>query len=355
MIDVREELVNELCMSVLPYNIDVRTLKNEFYMILDKYEIQNRCTQVSVLQQDRNEFLIKKFIIAKTVKGCTKRTIEYYSSTIPKFIEMIGKTIDDVTPDDIRRYEAVRLIKDKVTKTTVANEIRNLSSFFTWLRNEEYITRNPMIRVDRIKVEKKKMEALTEIEIEKLRSHAKDEREKVIIEVLLSTGCRVSEFANIKISDIENNRILVRGKGEKERYVYLNAKSIIAIEEYLAKRNDKNPYLLPKMVGVDKVEKRGMSQKEYHKTWEDQRNVLEDGHLDISSISAITRRLAKRAGVEQANPHKFRRTCATLALRRGMPLLQVSKMLGHESVETTQIYLDLNEDELEHAHKIYVV
>ena len=159
-----------------------------------------------------------------------------------------------------------------------------------------------------------------------------------MIELLLSTSCRVSEVAQILIEEIDGERILVHGKGEKDRYVYLNAKAQLMLERYMSERKDKSPYLFPRC----------------RDGWRNPKNI-EEGHIDMATIEQMTRKIAKRAGVERANPHKFRRTCATMALRRGMPIEQVSKMLGHEQVSTTQIYLDLTEDELALAHKKYVI
>lgn len=337
--DCREEVVNNLVMWAVRHGIEASEAKFDLYMLLNNVEITSRCTEIAELQADRNEYLIKKFLIAKQVKGCTARTISMYGTSIRQFLDRVGKNADHVTSDDIRYYMAIRLQKDKVSKVTVGNEIRCVSSFFTWLQIEEIIPRNPMAKVDRIKKRKTKKEALTEIEIEKLRLSTKDERETAIVELLLSTGCRITELINILILDIDGNKILVHGKGEKDRYVYLNVKAELALSLYLNTRNDRNPYLFP---GND------FTTNTSHVT-------IEQGHLGSGTIEHMMRELAKRAGVERANPHKFRRTCATMALRRGMPLLQVSKMLGHESVETTQIYLDLSEDELAEAHKKYVI
>lgn len=326
--DCREDVINSLCLWASEHGINVQEAKFDLYMLLNNVEITSRCTEIAEVRGDRNEMLLKKFLLAKQVKGCTQRTLEFYRCSIIAVLRQIGKTVDDITADDIRIYMAIRLRRDRVTKTTVANEIRSVSSFFTWLYVEEIIKRNPMAKVDRIKQEKTKKEALTEMEIEKLRASVITEREKAIIELLLSTGCRVTEAAQILLTEIDGDRVLVHGKGQKDRYVYLNAKASLAVETYLNTRKENSPYLFP---GHDK------------------------GHIGQGTIEMITRELAKRAGVEKANPHKFRRTCATMALRRGMPIEQVSKMLGHESVETTQIYLDLTEDALEQAHKKYVV
>lgn len=352
--DEREDLINEICQYLMPIVPDVSDAKNTLYMIMNKYEITSRCTEIAEIHEDRNEALLQKFLIAKTVKGCTPRTLEEYSKTIPKIIRTIGKTVDDISADDIRYYIAVRQKRDKISKTTAGNELRDLSSFFNWLYAEEIIRRNPMAKVDRIKKVKTKKEALTDMEIEKLRAAANGIREKMVIELLLSTGCRVSELVQILITDIEGNKILVHGKGQKDRYVYLNAKAQLFLDMYLAERSDRNPYLLPRMISVTSMRKSGLNKKTWHDWWKNPENI-DEGHTDKCAIESMTRTIARRAGVEQANPHKFRRTCATMALRRGMPIEQVSKMLGHAEIGTTQIYLDLSEDELEQAHKKYVV
>lgn len=350
----RENLINDICMQLEPYVNELGDIKNILYVVCNQYEITSRCTEVAVVDGNRNAELLKRFLTAKTVKGCTKRTIKHYGVTVKKTLEEIGKTVDEITADDIRYYMAIRQRRDHVSKTTIGNEIRSLGSFFQWLYAEEIIRKNPMLRVDRVKKEKTKKEALTDMEIERLRMYANGEREKVIIEILLSTGCRVSELVNILISDIDGNRILVHGKGEKDRYVYLNAKAMLALDVYLLSRKDRNPYLFPRRKLFNEKMLKGVKTKNIVDWWKYPENI-EDGHSDISTIAAITRKIAKKAGVERANPHKFRRTCATMALKHGMPIEQVSKMLGHEEISTTQIYLDLSEDDLALAHKKYVV
>lgn len=176
--DCREDVINSLCMWAGEHGINMQEAKCDFYMILNDAEITSRCTEIAEVQGDRNEMLLKKFLIAKQVKGCTPRTIAFYRQCIVTILLQIGKTVDDITADDIRFYMAIRLRRDKVTKTTVANEIRSLSSFFSWLYIEEIIRRNPMLKIDKIKQEKTKKEALTEMEIEKLRSAADGVKEK---------------------------------------------------------------------------------------------------------------------------------------------------------------------------------
>lgn len=338
--DVRSELIDKLSMTLADRTLSVGDLRNILYIELDGYEITSRCTEIAMLKEDRNEDLVRRFIVSKMVKGCTERTVEFYTSTMKFVLNKINKTIDDITSDDIRLYIALRKRKDGVVDTTIDNELRILRSFYSFALAEELLTKNPMLKIDNVRKERHKKDALTEEEIEKLRYQASVgtgtrqalkyiDRDVFIIELLLSTGVRVSELVGIKMNEIKGNRILVHGKGRKDRYVYMNAKAMFALERYLTKKkNENNPYLFP---------------------------GDEDGHIGKGTIEARTRELAKLAGVEKANPHKFRRTCATMALRRGMPIEQVSKMLGHENISTTQIYLDLSENDLAYAHSKYVV
>lgn len=338
--DARNDLINEISVFLADKAMDARSIKEWLYIKLNDYEISSRCTDIALAKEDRTKFLLGKFMIAKTVKGCTERTLEFYKSTLEFVFERIPKTIDDITADDVRLYIAIRRKRDGITDVTADNELRVLRSFFNYLHTEELIVRNPITKVDCIKTERCRKEALTEEEIEKLRFWAAKgvkigkksgiaERDTLVIELLLSTGARVSELVKIKLNEIRDKRILVHGKGKKDRYVYMSAKAQFALERYLPKRkNMESPYLFP---------------------------GNEEGHIGRTTIETTTRELARAAGVERANPHKFRRTCATMALRRGMPIEQVSKMLGHEEISTTQIYLDLSEEDLAYAHSKYVV
>lgn len=349
----RENLINDVCMFLINKGIAPEEAKNELYVITERYEITNRCTELAEMQQDRNTYLLCKFIIGKTVKGCSQRTIKYYKTQLESMLSMIGKTVDDIEADDIRYYLAIRQKRDKVSKVTADNELRVLRSFFQYLMQEEFISKNPVLKVDRIKCDRRKKSAFTDIEVEKIRLAAEGEREKMIIEVLLSTGCRVSELCDIRIDDIDGSKVLVHGKGAKDRTAYLNARAELAVQIYLNERKDANPYLLPGG-SYENAGKKGASRRGMKDWWKDPKNLSKE-HLNTGTVEQLMRKIAKKAGVEKANPHKFRRTCATMALRRGMPIEQVSKMLGHEELTTTQIYLDLTEDELEQAHKKYVV
>ena len=355
MTDCREDLINALAMWMAGTGANLGDIKNDLYLLLDKYEITSRCTEIAEVHQDRNKELQKRFLVAKQVQGCTDRTLEFYRMSVKKILEEIGKTVDDITPDDIRLYMARRLRIDKVTKVTVGNEMRCLSSFFTYLYTQELIQKNPILKVGKIKMQKIKKEAFTDMEVEKLRMVVEDERERAIVEFLLSTGCRVSELVNVKMTELEGDRVAVHGKGEKDRYVYLNARAQLALQQYMKERKDENIYLFPGGTQAAKMKGRKPPRFSTVSWWKNPDNVQPQGHINTSTIEGMMRKLAKKAGVKQANPHKFRRTCATMALRKGMPIEQVSKMLGHEEISTTQIYLDLSEEDLAAAHKKYVI
>lgn len=355
MNNVREELRQKLCMVLIRNGVADADI--EVDSILGEYEIQRRTTEIALLQEERNEYLIKKFLTAKIVKGCTDRTIHHYQKYLQFIFDRIHKTVDEVTPDDIRYYLAVRQKKDGISKTSANNELLVLRTFFGYLTAEEVIAKNPTLNIDRIKAKKRKMKAFTEMEVEKIREATQNAREKAIIDILLSTGCRISELTEIKLTEIKQDKLIVHGKGEKDRLVYLNAKAMISLERYLNERKDHNPYLFPGGYYAKEDEKlRRRYQAVRSKWYTDPELVSPDTHIDKGSIEQLMRRLKKRSGLEcSVYPHKFRRTCATMALKRGMPIEQVSKMLGHENISTTQIYLDLNEEELERAHRKYVV
>lgn len=353
----REELYENILHVLIGHSIEISEVKDEIQIVLGNYEVQERTTEVAVLHEDRNRFLVNKFLIAKTVKGCTPRTIETYKSYLKFILDKLGKTVDDITADDIRLYIALRTKRDGISKVSADNELRILRTFFAYLQSEELVLKNPMLKVEKIKARRMQKEALTEIEVEKIRyAAAVGERETAVVEILLSTGIRISELIGIQIKEIEGDRVLVHGKGEKDRYAYLNARAQMAIMRYMKCRKDSNPYLFPG--GIFSDDKRGKHTplgRKWIGWWKYPENIENGTHISDSSIERMLRKLAQKAGVERANPHKFRRTCATMALRRGMPVEQVSKMLGHENIQTTQIYLDLTEEELAQAHKKYVI
>lgn len=356
---MKAELENKLILSLMPYlNPDkVQDASMLISMVLSGYEIRKEETLPAVYEGDINEQMIRKWLMAKLARGCSTRTAKYYKNSVTMTLQKIGKPYNEINPDDIRVYLATRVQHDNVTKTTANNERRNLSAFYFWLQKEEILLKNPMNKVEVIKVTKAKKQAFTQMELEKMRYACRTTMETALVEILISTWARVSEIAQIRITDIHENKVLVHGKGDKERDVFLSPKAQLAMNEYLNERKDSNPYLFPRakyagdVVAMTKG-KRRCNMSEWYK---DPALVAEEGHRDHGTIEHTIRSIGKRAGVTNAHPHRFRRTGATMALRTGMPLITVSKLLGHENIGTTQIYLDISEKELEQAHEKYVI
>lgn len=349
----KEQLVNQLIISMIKYNSDQAVeIENDIRIAFKNYDVSKLETQIVPYEGGKNEDFIKHFLISKKVEGCTDRTIEYYGKTLKWVFSRVGKNADEITTDDIRIYLAVRQAQDGISKTTANNELRVLSSFFAHLAEEDVIVKSPCLKLHKIKQDKVKKKAFTEMDIEKIRYSCQTSRETALIEVLLSTGCRISEVCSMEKEKV-NEEMTIIGKGRKERKVYMNARAMLAVQHYLSERKDDNPYLFP--AGIDiihsKISRKGITQA----NWYQNPDFIGEGYQDKSGLGGICRKIGKKAGVDNCHPHRFRRTCATSALKRGMPIEQVSKMLGHDSIATTQIYLDLDDKDLEIAHRKYVV
>ena len=356
---MKAELETDILLALMPYLDDrkIQEAKLAITMAVSKYAVQKAETSLAIYEGDINERILRRFLSAKIAAGLSARTIHYYQTSITTSLTKIGKPYMDVTADDIRLYLATRIHTDKVSKVTANNERRNLSAFYGWLQKEEILLKNPMNEIDSIKETKKKKKAFEQMELEKIRYACRSSRETAMVEVLISTWCRVSEVVQIKIIDIKGDKLIAHGKGDKDREVYLNAKAQLSVNKYLSERQDNNPYLFPRAkyagdVVAMSLGKRRKSQCEWYRD-----SLLVDDTLgmDKSSFEGIIRAIGRRAGVPGTHPHRFRRTGATMALRQGMPLIQVSKLLGHENIGTTQIYLDISDEELEQAHRKYVV
>nr|DAL95869.1 MAG TPA: SITE SPECIFIC RECOMBINASE XERD [Caudoviricetes sp.] len=359
---MRDKLLNEIMLILMNAGFDTEEVKSRLVILLNDFDITSRCTEVAVVDEDEIEHYVKLFLVNKRVAGLTPRSLQQYKSELGRFFREINKSPLLVTPDDIKLYLATKEIRDGASKVYQKNILRVISSFYNWMQKEEHLLRNPVNKVERIKQPKVRKEAFTEAQIEQMRFVIEDDiRLMCIFEMLVSTWCRVSELASIKISEISEDmgHVLIHGKGNKERICYINARAKICLQRYLAERKDTNEYLFPKCkITVNDKEHVFSSEckkeKKNPKDWWMAADLVGEGHVDKSSIEGMIRKIGKKAGVEKAHPHRFRRTGATFALRRGMPIEQVSKLLGHESIETTQIYLDISDQELENAHKKYV-
>lgn len=280
---------------------------------------------------DENKNMIDSFISSKQVEGCSERTIKYYKEIIEKFVNSFDKSIKQISTNEIRNYLSNYKDNSSCGSTTIDNIRRVLSSFFSWLEDEDYIIKSPVRRIHKIKTAVVVKEVLTDENLERLRDECENIRDLSLIELLISTGMRVGELVNLNINSLnfEDRSCIVLGKGNKEREVYFDAKTKLHLKEYISKRNDSNDALF-------------VSMKEPHQ------------RLSISGIELIIRTLGINSNINKVHPHKFRRTLATMAIDKGMPVEQVQKLLGHVKIETTMNYALVNQSNVKISHRRYI-
>lgn len=322
---------------------------------LSEYNVTRKETGLIVYDGGETEYLIKRFIIAKKVKGCTDRTCNVYATNLHRMFSRIGKSPTQCDHTDIQAVLASLIIAG-TSKAYQQHIMRTFSSFYGWLAREEIVPKNIMLKIDPVRVSAKHKEAFSDMDVEKIRAACKTLREKALVEVLLSTGCRIFEVAKLTRKEVQQESFTIIGKGDKERTVFMNAKAQITVMAYLAERKDGNPYLFPQSTIEGNVSTNGIGSLRGGLAWyQNSSQVHKTNHSNPDTLAALIHAIGKRAGVENCHPHRFRRTCATLALRRGMPVTLVQMMLGHSSLATTQRYLDIADEELRDAHRRYVV
>lgn len=321
-----DDFVNETIAEIGKHELTLKNIETALYLKLHGITLTEECQDLIPADGDTRANALRRFLACKMVEGCTERTINYYTGTIKRFMLRMPKPIEQITIDDIRYYIALRSMKDKVAKTTQDNELRVLKSFFGWASANGVIAGDPARAIKCIKTEKRIKKPFTPEEQEMLRIACQGNiRTTAVLEVMLSTGCRVSEVAGMNRTDINDDEIVVFGKGQKERRVFLNARAKVALGLYLKSRNDDNEAMF---VSEDRPYSR----------------------LSIHALEDMVRSVGICAGIKDVHPHKFRRTAATTALRRGMPIEQVQQMLGHESIATTLIYAKIADDAVKQAH-----
>lgn len=298
---------------------------------LQEVLLKNMKEQENSISEATNYDYLEMFIAAKKIEGCSDRTVVYYKSTVEHLLKCIGTPIRRITTDEIRSYLAEYQEKSGCSKTTVDNIRRNISSFFSWLEEEDYILKSPMKRIHKIKTVQPVKEIISDELIERLRDACLCKRDLAMVDLLYSTGIRVGELVRLNIDDIsfEERECVVLGKGDKERKVYFDAKAKLHLQDYLKERNDDNPALF---VTLDAPHQR----------------------LKISGVEIRIRRLGRSVNAEKIHPHKFRRTMATRAIDKGMPIEQVQKILGHSQIDTTMQYAMVNQSNVKNAHRKYI-
>lgn len=292
-----------------------------------------QCLSEEIVQSGESgtENFVKIFLAAKRVEGCSEKTVRYYDSTIRNVLSAIGKDINQVTTDDLRMYLDEYQKRSGASKVTIDNIRRILSSFFAWLEDEDYIVKSPVRRIHKVKSCKTVKETYSDEALEIMRDSAESIRDLAIIDMLVSTGIRVGELVKLNRGDIdfENRECVVLGKGNKQRKVYFDARTKIHLQRYLQGRTDDNEALFVSL------------QRPYNR-------------LLISGVEIRLRELGRKLDIHKVHPHKFRRTLATMAIDKGMPIEQVQQLLGHQSVDTTLQYAMVNQANVKLSHKRFI-
>lgn len=293
------------------YNIEVTSIKDE-------------------LVEDTTDYA-KMFIAAKRIEGCSERTLNYYETTIKTMVEKLSKKINSIETEDLRNYLSEYQAKNNCSKVTIDNVRRILSSFFAWLEDEDYIMKSPVRRIHKVKVTQTVKETYTDEELEEMRDACVEIRDLAMVDFLASTGVRVGELVNLDRADIDmqERSCVVLGKGGKEREVYFDARTKIHLQNYLNTRTDNNPALFVSLL------------RPYDR-------------LKISGVEIRLRELGKRINIKKIHPHKFRRTMATKAIDKGMPIEQVQVLLGHRKIDTTLQYAMVNQNNVRNSHKKFI-
>ncbi len=328
MDDIRASIIQSVVQALQGRADDdtVNLVQDVLVMQLNKYEVQERCTEVAV-RDDSAEGILKKFLATKRVEGIADSTLRRYGEINRALISYLGKPLEEITTYDLRFYLSMRRQIGKVSNRTLDGMRRCYSSFFSWLAAEGIIAHNPCAALAQIKCRRTMKKPYSAAEMEKIRKACDDIRNLALVDFLYCTGCRVSEVSGLDISDIDFDRMecVVLGKGNKERKVYLTEVAAMHLQEYLNSRRDSCEALF---VGRGK-------------------------RLEKNGIEAVIKKLGKVAGVENAHPHRYRRTLATNLLDRGMNIQDVAAILGHADLKTTQIYCYISQANVKTAYNKY--
>lgn len=330
---MNDEFVNDVLRDMLAYldNGQAEQLRRVLKHNLSGYEIQRRTDSTAEDSSAENARLTGAFLSAKRIEGCSEKSLSYYRKTIETMSEKIGKGITHITTNDLRSYLTGYQTERKSSKVTIDNIRRILSSFFSWLEDEDYILKSPVRRIHKVKTAVTIKETYTDEALETMRDHCDSLRDLALIDMLASTGMRVGELVLLNRDDInfEERECVVFGKGSKERMVYFDARTKIHLQNYLAQRTDSNNALFVSLKAP------------YER-------------LQIGGVESRLRELGKRLSLPRVHPHKFRRTLATMAIDKGMPVEQLQRLLGHQRIDTTLQYAMVKQSNVKLAHKKYI-
>ena len=328
---MKQKVINEVLQGMLGClnNVQLERLQEVLEHALFHKQVNE--TEEEVNATLTNEHLLDNFLAAKRIEGCSEKSLNYYRSTIEAMTAKVKKNVREMETDDLRTYLTEYQQEKYSSKVTVDNIRRILSSFFSWLEDEDYILKSPARRIHKVKAALTIKETYTDEALEKMRDNCEEPRDLALIDVLASTGMRVGELVLLNRDDInfEERECVVFGKGSKERMVYFDARAKIHLQNYLQERTDDNPALF-------------VSLRAPHK------------RLKIGGIEHRLRELGKRLKIEKVYPHKFRRTLATMAIDKGMPIEQLQQLLGHKRIDTTLQYAMVKQSNVKLAHRKYI-
>lgn len=329
---MKESIIQNVVMKMqreLDYR-QIACLKEVLAKELQNVEVQELPDKSDNRKQD-NKDLLESFVSAKKLEGCSDKTLAYYRSTIDHLFETVDTMVCHMETTDIRQYLVDYQKKNGSSKVTIDNMRRIFSSFFAWLEDEDYIAKSPVRRIHKIKTDTLVKEVLTDEQLEQLRDNCSEKRDLAMIDLLISTGIRVGELVQLNRKDIDfhERQCVVFGKGSKERFVYFNARTKLHLQDYLNDRTDTDDALFVSLASPH-------------------------SRLTISGVETRIKELGKRLDMPKVHPHKFRRTMATIAIDKGMPIEQVQKILGHVRIDTTLQYAIVNQNNVKMSHKKYL-
>ena len=329
---MKEKLINEVMQSMLPYldNGQLVELKKSLRLALQGKTIFEDEVDTEKKDEENRRFT-DLFIAAKRVEGCSEKSLKYYSVTIATMLNVIQKDIRHIVTDDLREYLTDYQTKKHASKVTIDNIRRILSSFFSWLEDEDYIVKSPVRRIHKVKTTSSIKEIYSDESLESMRDNCVTIRDLAIIDMLASTGMRVGEMVLLNRDDIDfqERECIVLGKGDKERPVYFDARTKLHLKQYLDSRIDDNPALFVSLKAP------------YNR-------------LKIGGVEVRIRELGRKLGIKKAHPHKFRRTLATTVIDKGMPIEQLQTLLGHARIDTTLMYAKVKQSNVKLAHRKYI-
>ena len=330
---MKQTFINEVIQGMLPYldNGQLEELQDVLRQVLFDKEIIEVQKSKPKSQEEENGDLVNLFISAKRIEGCSEKSLKYYQVTIETMLTSINKSVKKIITDDLRVYLTNYQASKNSSKVTIDNIRRILSSFFSWLEDEDYIVKSPVRRIHKVKTTSSIKETYSDESLELMRDSCVALRDLAMIDMLASTGMRVGEMVSLDRDDIDFNEreCIVLGKGDKQRPVYFDARTKIHLQAYLESRTDDNPALFVSLKSPF-------------------------NRLQIGGIEVRIRELGKRLGVAKSHPHKFRRTLATTAIDKGMPIEQLQKLLGHKRIDTTLMYAMVKQSNVKLAHRKYI-